>query len=217
MIFRGIYAILCSRNNKIYIGQAMGVRGCDGRIANHVRYLRNHKHGNAHLQAAWDNYGPSAFSFVRLQECTTRKDADRTEISLIREYNTDHPDFGFNMSPGGEQSPMLNPITHAKQKATQNSPEFRRRRSELLRVSHNRPETRARLRAALLKGYSGAAGERRRAKLRRSLIKAYKDPAVRARNAALRRKEWAQDPARKAQFIATVKAYHLRRKQSLIA
>lgn len=75
----GIYAIECKPNGKIYIGQAVHIRG---RWSEHASELRAGIHGNSHLQRAWNKYGgEAAFNFsVRVSlatdEMTTREITD---------------------------------------------------------------------------------------------------------------------------------------------
>lgn len=56
----GIYKITNSANNKIYIGSAYNL---SNRFSVHRYTLRNNKHKNKHLQAAWNKYGEQNFIF----------------------------------------------------------------------------------------------------------------------------------------------------------
>ena len=60
----GIYKLLNSVNDNFYIGSAVDLKR---RKARHFSELRNGKHNNRHLQAAWDKYGETAFSFIILE------------------------------------------------------------------------------------------------------------------------------------------------------
>ncbi len=62
----GIYLILNTKNGKLYLGQAQDLRR---RWNEHTRKLRNNIHKNAHLQAAWNKYGATAFVFKVLEHC----------------------------------------------------------------------------------------------------------------------------------------------------
>lgn len=69
---QGVYKIINVVNNKFYIGSAVSFRK---RKARHFSELRNRKHNNRHLQAAWDKYGEQAFVFVVIEEVE-----DRTQL-----------------------------------------------------------------------------------------------------------------------------------------
>lgn len=57
----GIYAIWNLVNGKVYIGQAANLKK---RQSQHLDALRHNRHGNTHLQRAFDLYGEAAFSFM---------------------------------------------------------------------------------------------------------------------------------------------------------
>ncbi len=63
----GVYMIYCWGNGKAYIGSSSNM---SRRLANHRHYLRSGKHGNAHLQRAWDRYGEDSFSMGVLHVCS---------------------------------------------------------------------------------------------------------------------------------------------------
>lgn len=68
----GIYKIINVVNNKFYVGSAVNLRR---RKARHFTELRNNRHNNKHLQAAWAKYGEQAFIFVVVEEV-----ADTTKL-----------------------------------------------------------------------------------------------------------------------------------------
>lgn len=68
----GIYKIINVVNNKFYVGSAVNLRR---RKARHFTELRNNRHNNRHLQAAWAKYGEQAFIFVVVEEV-----ADTTKL-----------------------------------------------------------------------------------------------------------------------------------------
>jgi len=63
----GIYVILNTKNNKIYIGQAEDIRA---RQTEHKRDLKKNRHHNQHLQHAWNKYGEKVFQFKILERCS---------------------------------------------------------------------------------------------------------------------------------------------------
>jgi len=56
----GIYCIVNRTNNKRYVGSSIDVKN---RFRQHRHCLKNNKHCNKHLQASWNKYGESNFSF----------------------------------------------------------------------------------------------------------------------------------------------------------
>jgi hypothetical protein len=62
----GIYVITCLPTEQAYVGTAIHL---GKRIAAHINKLSSGKHRNKRLQAAWDQYGASNFSFKILEEC----------------------------------------------------------------------------------------------------------------------------------------------------
>lgn len=62
----GIYLIENKKNKKIYVGQSSCL---PQRFNEHKYKLRKNKHGNSHLQAAWNKYGEESFEFSILLLC----------------------------------------------------------------------------------------------------------------------------------------------------
>lgn len=58
---QGIYKIVNIQNDNFYIGSAVNLAR---RRARHFSELRNNKHNNKHLQAAWNKYGECSFVFT---------------------------------------------------------------------------------------------------------------------------------------------------------
>lgn len=57
---QGVYKIVNTVNDYFYIGSAVNLKR---RKTRHFSELRNQKHNNARLQAAWNKYGESSFTF----------------------------------------------------------------------------------------------------------------------------------------------------------
>lgn len=62
----GVYMIYCHANGKAYVGSSANVAG---RLTSHRYHLRHNKHGNQHLQNAWNLYGETSFSMSIIQDC----------------------------------------------------------------------------------------------------------------------------------------------------
>jgi group I intron endonuclease len=58
---QGIYKITNSGNDHFYIGSSVNLTR---RKSRHFSELRNNRHNNRHLQAAWNKYGEAAFTFA---------------------------------------------------------------------------------------------------------------------------------------------------------
>jgi len=84
----GIYAIRCTADgkNSTYIGQAGNT--IKGRWGKHKAELRGNRHGNAHLQNAWNKYGERAFEFIILENSEVRYLTEREQYWLDRTKET---------------------------------------------------------------------------------------------------------------------------------
>lgn len=89
----GIYQIINQINKKSYVGYAKNI---SQRWSNHKRKLRNNKHSNEHLQAAWNKYGENNFTFSVLQKCREE------ELCYLEHYwaiKLDVHKTGYNIEP----------------------------------------------------------------------------------------------------------------------
>lgn len=94
----GIYKIENIKNGKIYIGQTS--QPFKKRYWLHCWKLKNGTHDNAHLQAAYNEYGDGAFRFSVVRQCSKSDDLDALEIKSIKEY--DSYKNGYNLTIGGD-------------------------------------------------------------------------------------------------------------------
>lgn len=62
----GIYKILNTVNNKVYIGSSVNIQN---RWNKHKALLRHNKHENPKLQNSWNKYGEEVFEFIIIEEC----------------------------------------------------------------------------------------------------------------------------------------------------
>ena len=93
----GLYRISNLVNGKQYIGLTGNV---GARWNSHRFDLKHGKHGNPHLQAAWNQYGESAFEFSILAICEKHM-LGGLEKRAILTFNTMSP-RGYNLTRGGE-------------------------------------------------------------------------------------------------------------------
>ena len=75
----GIYKIENTTNHKVYIGQSVNI---EGRWAKHLTLLQHNKHGNKHLQSAWNKYGSGSFVFSVLEECCVEQLTEREQYYI---------------------------------------------------------------------------------------------------------------------------------------
>lgn len=106
---RGIYKIINVVNNKFYVGSAVDLKR---RKTRHFSELRNGKHNNRHLQAAWQKYGENAFVFVVVEELAADADLLAAENVWLKQHVG--KDYCYNLGTdatapmlgvGGEASP----------------------------------------------------------------------------------------------------------------
>jgi group I intron endonuclease len=82
-VARGIYKIINVVNNKFYVGSAVNL---SRRRARHFSELRNGRHNNGRLQAAWKKYGEAAFVFVVVEELSPEADLLAAENVWLKEH-----------------------------------------------------------------------------------------------------------------------------------
>ena len=108
----GIYKILNLVNNKVYVGQTINYTN---RVYLHTHYLENNCHCNSHLQNAWNKYGSENFKFELIEDFSDTdyekvlldKILDEHEIFWIKFYKASNPDFGYNLSEGGDGATLF--------------------------------------------------------------------------------------------------------------
>lgn len=95
----GIYVIRNIVNNKKYIGQSKNI---PHRLTVHQSKLKHNKHHNKHLQRAYNAYG-GEFEFYVIEYCLL-EDVGFKEMFWIDFWQTCNPEFGYNLTSGGEES-----------------------------------------------------------------------------------------------------------------
>lgn len=119
----GIYVIRCIVSQKVYVGQSVNPHG---RWLRHRSPLRAGKHGNPHLQAAWDKYGEVAFTFEVVEIVSDKEDLNRREALHIRAFRAHEPDFGYNFKvEEGDGHHHLSEAACQRRKGRPVSPETR--------------------------------------------------------------------------------------------
>ena len=101
-----IYKITNTINGKVYIGQT--ARSMEKRWKEHLRHgfnPKNHEY-NLHLYKSMRKYGKDAFTIELIENCENNLMSER-EIFWINFYNSSNPDFGYNITLGGEGARLI--------------------------------------------------------------------------------------------------------------
>lgn len=92
-VISGVYTITNLIDNKIYVGKAKNIRM---RNQSHFCSLRKNKHGNQHLQSAYNKYGEKNFVFEILEEHFEEFMAS-FECYWVNMLNTMNDKYGYNI------------------------------------------------------------------------------------------------------------------------
>ena len=195
----GIYGIVCTANDKWYVGQSVDI---SSRRASHFSSLRRGKHFNRHLQAAYVKYGSAAFEFRVLELCSEDM-LDTRECSWIRYYVSNCAVFGYNLEGGGNGKKRVSVETRARMSASglgrKHSAATRARLADVNRGKRHSAKTRAKLSAA---GLGRPVSTLTRVKLSRIHTGKSVSDATRVRIAAARRGTRASELTRLKMSIA---------------
>lgn len=155
-----IYKLTNRFNGKVYVGQTTKTPA--QRFAGHVRnstYLRTR------LSSAIKAYGRDAFIVETLARVQTRRDADRLEQEWICALAAHLPEFGYNLTLGGDGGQIPNAETRRRiglaQRGKIPSAETRRRIGLALSGVKRPPSVGAKVSAAKL-GHPVSAETRRK-------------------------------------------------------
>lgn len=106
---QGIYKITNTVNDNFYIGSAVNLKR---RHTRHFSELRNQKHNNKRLQAAWNKYGEKSFVFTIVELVEDKKDLYEAEDKWLNGhvgkaycYNLGTADISPMLGMSGEKSP----------------------------------------------------------------------------------------------------------------
>jgi group I intron endonuclease len=127
----GIYIIRCAANNRAYVGQTGNI---SKRFCEHKRMLRTGKHHNAHLQAAWNKYGESQFTFTVGMRC------GKADLTKYEQVVADRLRVRCVLFNQGEftHSPMRgrpNPAASEHMRLRHKDPEFAARRNARAKIN----------------------------------------------------------------------------------
>lgn len=111
------------QNGKSYIG--ITTKTAAERFSGHRVRCRSAKGNDATLYHAWRKHGEPKLVVLAVVE---DKDLAETEIRAIKAFNTMTPN-GYNMTPGGDVSPLSDPLIAAKLVGNKNAEGSRHVRS----------------------------------------------------------------------------------------
>lgn len=93
-----IYRITNKINNKNYIGQTSKTIEC--RWNSHVRHANSNSPYVIH--SAIRKYGTDSFEIEEIDNAENQEEINAKEVYWILEYKSNNPNFGYNMTFGGE-------------------------------------------------------------------------------------------------------------------
>ena len=141
----GIYSITNTVNGKRYYGSSVNM---EGRQRQHWSDLRNGKHKNPHLQAAWNKYGESSFVFAVVERLSLE------QLAVAEQRYLDQNQGGYNIGQfadaparGRKKTPEAIAKMSAAKRGRPLSDAHRKALSIAGRGRKNSPETRAKLSA----------------------------------------------------------------------
>lgn len=88
----GIYTIKCLSNGKVYVGSAVDLIS---RKSQHFYRLRKNKHGNSHLQNAYNKYGEQNFIFEIVEIVEKVEDLILIEQKSIDDFSNENELFNI--------------------------------------------------------------------------------------------------------------------------
>lgn len=130
-----IYKILNRTNNKFYLGSAVNFKK---RWWVHLCRLRQGRHDNKHLQAAYNQYGEDAFEFIIIEICPKEELLKREQVWLnwTKCFNRE---IGYNActvagsSIGYKHTPEIKAAMSAKRTGIKRSEETKAKMSKSAR------------------------------------------------------------------------------------
>ena len=181
----GVYQILNTVNGKRYVGSA--ARSFHQRWTLHRASANRGKHHNAILQAAWNNYGASAFVFSVL-EYSSGADAVNREQRYIDLFQSADRRYGYNIC-----------ATAGSSLGIKRSVETRLKMSKSQKVGQSSPIAIERRKAASIRIFSDPAV---RQKISDAARKRYENKEVRQKASVTASNAWANPDVRKRTIAA---------------
>lgn len=108
-VFGIVYLILNNINRKKYVGQT--IKPLTIRWSNHVSASRDPQQ---YFARAIAKYGCENFSMIVLGEVYSKDEMDSLETALIKFYESNNEDYGYNLTEGGDGLNHPSPMTLLK-------------------------------------------------------------------------------------------------------
>lgn len=230
----GIYGIHNTVTDKWYVGQAVNIRA---RWNAHKSMLSRNERESIHLLRAWQKYGPDAFEWVILEECSPEI-LDEREKYWITQKDSYKNGYNRTLGGGGIHGYQITKAHKEKiRKATEAKwadPEHRRMRLNAMHAATDNEEYRSKISEAGKKNWAdpdfkklslkrmqeGARNPESIEKRKASLRKAFKNPESKAKLSEASKQNWESPDYRKKMEAARAEfmdeAYRERaRKQSI--
>jgi len=103
-----IYQIINKETGLRYVGKTIDI---EKRKRDHFRELKEGKHKNSKLQAAYNRYGREAFDFIyETFEIENNEELNTLEKLYIRKFNSF--ENGYNMTIGGDGGEIRNKLNY---------------------------------------------------------------------------------------------------------
>ncbi len=191
----GIYCITHVASGMRYVGLSKNIRK---RMRAHLHHTKCDER-DTYIYNALRKYGAAEFEIEVLEFCSVRALKKREQHWIA--VNDCIAPRGYNLTRGGDVSPMTNPAVAAKMGATMRrrfaeEPDRRVRQAAAIRNAYADPVVRARMVALTAAARNAPAV---RAKISSGLRRAYEnDPTLRAKNGAAQRKRFESAEARAA-------------------
>lgn len=112
----GIYAIVNPAQHAVYVGSSVNI---ECRLARHRSWLVIGRHHCIHLQRAWNKYGPSAFKFIVVEECS------RVRLRRVEQLWLDFLPLLYNTNPSATTPPSRRGSTMSAENRAKQSARFK--------------------------------------------------------------------------------------------
>ena len=201
-----VYKLTNDNNSKVYIGVSQNP---ENRLKQH-RYQARSSATQTPLYRAMRKYGVDAFEMTILYGSRDHNHVfNEMEGYFIREYNSIHPSFGYNLTTGGEGSPENRKVAQLRKEklkisetrkrswASKTPEEMEDFRTKMKGVGANISEDTRKKRSAAAKAQHSDLNKSRKHK--QAAAKANQDPEKRRRIAEAAKARWA-DPEFRAKM-----------------
>lgn len=111
-----VYLVTNNVNSKVYVGKLAHKKSLENYwLENISKANKNHK-AKPYLYAAIRKHRAESFSVQQIETCNTAEELCLAEIKWIKQYDSNNPDKGYNLTTGGEGNSghLVSPEARAK-------------------------------------------------------------------------------------------------------